>query len=225
NIECRIVLPEGHTGPCHPSSRSNIKYLIYKNLNSSAMVMHSVSDHSLNLPSKSQVDLYLSSLQKSSAIQQGVKCTKPVSVQVNKARAVGLLFDKTAVLILSLSPHGMEDIPSYVKIELEQYGKNRGFERVLIVDSHNAMGQIIQRNDADDLLKAAKSNLDTLMTKEKMGLEVGYSNSESLKISTDDLGPGKLSVMCLKIGDEKFYLGWADSNNMQNGLREQIPNN
>ena len=224
NNVCRLVLPDVHPGPFHPIGGSNITYLIYKNLNFSAMVMHSVSDHSLNLPSKSQVDLYLSSLQKSSAIQQGVKCTKPVSVQVNRARAVGMLFDKNAVLILSLSPHGMEDIPSYVKTELEQYGKNRGFERVLIVDSHNAMGEIIQENDADDLLKAAKSNLDTLMTKEKMGLEVGYSNSESLKISTDDLGPGKIAVMCLKIGDEKFYLGWADSNNMQNGLREHIAN-
>jgi len=224
NNVCRLVLPDVHPGPFHPIGGSNITYLIYKNLNFSAMVMHSVSDHSLNLPSKSQVDLYLSSLQKSSAIQQGVKCTKPVSVQVNRARAVGMLFDKNAVLILSLSPHGMEDIPSYVKTELEQYGKNRGFERVLIVDSHNAMGEIIQENDADDLLKAAKSNLDTLMTKEKMGLEVGYSNSESLKISTDDLGPGKIAVMCLKIGDEKFYLGWVDSNNMQNGLREHIAN-
>ena len=28
----------------------------------------------------------------------------------------------------------------------------------------------------------------------------------------------------MKIGDEKFFLGWADSNNMQNGLREEIAN-
>ncbi len=222
--ECRLVLPDVHPGPFHPIGGSNITYLIYKNLNSSAMVMHSVSDHSLNLPSKSQVDLYLSSLQKSSKIQQGSKCTKPVIVQVNKARIVGMLFDRTAVLILSLSPHGMDDIPSYVKTELEQYAKNRGFDRILIVDSHNAMGEEIQKNDADDLLKAAKSNLDTLMTKEKMPLEVGYSNSEFLKINTDDLGPGKIAVICMKIGNEKFFLGWADANNMKNGLREQISN-
>jgi len=84
------------------------------------------------------------------------------------------------------------------------------------------MGEEIQKNDADDLLKAAKSNLDTLMTKETMPLEIGYSNSEFLKINTDDLGPGKIAIICMKIGDEKFFLGWADSNNMQNGLREHI---
>ncbi len=222
NNECRLVLPDVHPGPFHPIGGSNITYLIYKNLNSSAMVMHSVSDHSLNLPSKSQVEQYLASLQKSSKLDQGFQCAKPVTVQVNKARTVGLLFDKTAVLILSLSPHGMEDVPSYVKTELEHYGKNRGFERILIVDSHNAMGKEISKLDADDLLKAAKSNLDTLITKEKTPLEIGYANSDDLKIETDDLGPGKIAVLCMKIGGEKFFLGWADSNNMQNGLREEI---
>ncbi len=223
--ECRLVLPDVHPGPFHPIGGSNITYLIYKNLNSSAMVMHSISDHSLNLPSKSQVDLYLSSLLKSSKIDQGTKCTKPVVVQINKARAVGFLFDKTAVLILSLSPYGMEDVPSFVKSELELYAKNRGFDKVLVVDSHNAMGKEIEKHDADDLLKASKSNLDTLVTKDTLPLEIGYSNSEGMRIEADDLGPGKVAIMCLKIGDEKFFLGWADANNMQNGLREEIANN
>lgn len=222
NGDCRLVVPEVHPGPFHPIGGSNIPYLIYKNFNSSAMVMHGVSDHSLNLPSKSQVDVYLASLAKSKVIHQGNKCTKPVTVQVNKARTVGLLFDRTAVLILSLSPHGMEDVPLYVKSELEQYAKNRGFEELLIVDSHNAMGEEILQQDSDDLLKAAKSNLDTLITKETLPVEIGYANSEELKISADDLGPGRVGIMCMKIDNEKFFLGWADSNNMENGFREEI---
>jgi len=219
---CRLVLPDLHPGPFHPIGGSNIPYLIYKNLDSSAMVMHSISDHSLNLPSKSQVDQYLSSLEKNLKIQKGSKCTKPVTIQVNKARTVGLLFDKTAVLILSLSPYGMEDIPVYIKSELEQYGSNRGFERVLIIDSHNAMGKEIEKLAADDLLNAAKSTLDTLVTKETLPLEIGYANSEDMNFQADDLGPGKVAIMCFKIGGEKFFLAWADANNMLNGLREEI---
>ena len=222
--DCRLVIPDLHPGPFHPIGGSNIPYLIYKNLNSSAMVMHSISDHSLNLPSKSQVDHYITSLQQNLKIQEGSKSTKPVTIQVNKARTTGLLFDKTAILILSLSPHGMEDIPYYIKSDLEQYGKNRGFERVLIVDSHNAMGKEIEKLDADDLLNAAKSTLDTLITKETLPLEVGYANSEHLNFEADDLGPGKVAIMCFKIGDEKFFLAWADANNMLNGLREEIAN-
>ena len=223
--EFRLVLPDVHPGPFHPIGGSNIPYQIYKNLNSSAMVMHSISDHSLNLPSKSQVDAYLASFSKSSILDQGNKCTKPVTVQVNNARTVGLLFGKTAVLILSLSPHGMEDIPLCVKNELDQYAKNRGFDKLLIVDSHNAMGEEISQNDADDLFKAAKSNLDTLITKEAFPLEIGYANLENQKILADDLGPGGIGILCMKIGEEKFFLGWSDSNNMQNGFREEIVNN
>jgi putative membrane protein len=222
--EFRLVLPDVHPGPFHPIGGSNIPYLIYKNLNSSAMVMHSISDHSLNLPSKLQVDTYLASFAKSHLLNQGNKCTKPVTVQVNKARTVGLLFDKTAVLILSLSPHGMEDIPLYVKNELEQYAKNRGFEKLLIVDSHNAMGEEISQSDADDLFKAAKSNLDTLRTKESYSLEIGYAKKENNEIKADDLGPGGIGILCMKVNDEKFFIGWSDSNNMQNGLREEVVN-
>ena len=222
--EFRLVLPDVHPGPFHPIGGSNIPYQIYKNLNSSAMVMHSISDHSLNLPSKSQVETYLASFATSSVFDKGNKCTKPVTVQVNNARTVGLLFDKTAVLILSLSPHGMEDVPLYVKNELDQYAANRGFEKLLIVDSHNAMGEEISQTDADDLFKAAKSNLDTLVTKETLPLEIGFANLENQKILADDLGPGGIGILCMKIGDEKFFLGWSDSNNMQNGFREEIVN-
>ncbi len=31
--------------------------------------------------------------------------------------------------------------------------------------------------------------------------------------------------MCLKIKDKKYFLGWADANNMENGVREQIVKN
>ena len=73
---------------------SNIPYLIYKNLGSSAMVMHSVSNHSLNLPSQTEVNQYLDSLSEYSVSQEGVQCSEPVTVQINNARCVGLLFGK-----------------------------------------------------------------------------------------------------------------------------------
>ncbi|KAG2475847.1 MAG: conserved membrane protein of unknown function [Nitrosopumilales archaeon] len=224
NNDFRFVLPDIHPGPFHPIGGSNITYLIYKNLNSSAMILHSVSDHSLNLPSKAQVEIYIQSFANSYVTHQGRLCTIPVTVQVNKTRVVGILFDKIVVLILSLSPHGMEDLPLYVKNEIEHYAKNRGFEKVLIVDSHNAMGKTISSNDSDDLLKAAKSNLDTLMTKETFPIEIGYANSQGMNLNVPELGMGGIGILCLKINGEKYFIGWADSNNMKNGVREDVVN-
>ena len=225
DTEFRMVLPEIHPGPYHPVGGSNIPYLIYKNLGSSAMIMHSISDHSLNLPSKNEVENYLKNLDKSIVKEEGLVCTEPVTVQINKARVTGLLFGNNPLLFLSLSPHGMEDIPNYMKKEIEQYAKNRNYIRILIVDCHNAMGAEISKEDGEDMLKAAKSCLDSLMTKDSYPIEFGYANSDSMDVWTEDLGMGGLGIVCLKINDKKFFLGWADANNMENGVREKIVEN
>jgi len=50
-----MILPDLHPGPFHPVGGSDIPHKIYKTMNSSAMVLHSISDHSLNLPSQQDV--------------------------------------------------------------------------------------------------------------------------------------------------------------------------
>jgi len=225
DMEFRVVLPDIHPGPYHPVGGSNIPYLIYKNLDSSAMIMHSISDHSLNLPSKNEVENYLKNLDKSIVKEEGLACTEPVTVQINKARVTGLLFGNNPLLFLSLSPYGMEDIPNYMKKEIEQYAKNRNYIRILIVDCHNAMGEEISKEDGEDMLKAAKSCLDSLITKNSYPIEFGYANSDNMDVWTEDLGMGGLGIVCLKINDKKFFLGWADANNMENGVREKIVEN
>jgi putative membrane protein len=221
----RMVLPEIHPGPYHPVGGSNIPYLIYKNLDSSAMVMHSISDHSLNLPSKNEVENYLKNLDNCITKEEGLTCTEPVTVQINRARVTGLLFGNNPLLFLSLSPHGMEDIPNYMKKDIEQYGKNRNYSKPLIVDTHNAMGKEISKEDGENMLKAAKSCLDTLIGKESYPIEFGYANSDEMDVWTEDLGMGGLGIMFLKIKDQKYFLGWADANNMENGIREKIVQN
>ena len=223
--EFRMVLPEIHPGPYHPVGGSNIPYLIYKNLSSSAMVMHSISDHALNLPSRNEVDSYLKNLQNFEIKEEGMRCTEPVVVQINKARVTGMLFGNNPLLLLSLAPHGMEDIPSYMKKEIEQYGNNRNFTKIMTVDCHNAMGEEISKEDGEDMLKAAKSCLDSLITKKSFPIELGYANTNDMDVWTEDLAMGGLGITCLKINNKKYFLGWADANNMENGIREKIIEN
>jgi putative membrane protein len=223
--EFRMVLPEIHPGPYHPVGGSNIPYLIYKNLSSSAMVMHSISDHALNLPSRNEVNNYLKNLEKSEVKEEGMKCTEPVVVQINKARVTGMLLGNNPLLFLSLSPHGMEDIPSYMKKEIEQYGNNRNFTKIMAVDCHNAMGEEISKENGEDMLKAAKSCLDSLITKDSFPIEFGYANTNDMDVWTEDLGMGGLGITCLKINNKKYFLGWADANNMENGVSEKIREN
>ena len=218
----RMVLPDIHPGPFSPVGGSDIPHQIYKTMNSSAMVLHSVSDHSLNLPSQQDVQSYLNDLSKSSVSTKGLTCTEPVTVQLNKARVVGMRLDKAAILLLSLSPHGMEDVPLYIKTEIEQVAKNRNFDSILVVDSHNAMGGKISQEDSQDMITAAKNALDILVTKTNFPLKYGYANSKSMNIQADDLAGGGIGVLCLAFDQKKYFLCWADANNMENGVREKI---
>ena len=218
----RMVLPDIHPGPFSPVGGSDIPHQIYKTMNSSAMVLHSVSDHSLNLPSQQDVQNYLDDLSKSSVSTKGLTCTEPVTVQLNKARVVGMRLDKAAILLLSLSPHGMEDVPLYIKTEIEQVAKNRNFDSILVVDSHNAMGGKISQEDSQDMITAAKNALNILVTKTNFPLKYGYANSKSMNIQADDLAGGGIGMLCLAFDQKKYFLCWADANNMENGVREKI---
>ena len=218
----RMVLPEIHPGPYHPVGGSNIPYMIYKNLSSSAMVMHSISNHALNLPSRNEVEKYLKGLKDSKVKEEGTMCTEPVTVQINRSRVTGMLFGNSPLLFLSLSPHGMEDIPSYVKTEIEQHANNGNYGQAMIVDCHNAMGEEISGKDGQDMLKAARTCLDTLASKDSFPMELGYSNTDDMDVWTEDLGMGGLGIICIKINEKKYFLGWADANNMENGIREKI---
>ena len=220
--EFRMVLPEIHPGPYHPVGGSNIPYMIYKNLSSSAMVLHSISNHALNLPSRNEVEKYLKNLENNRVLEEGTKCTEPVTIQINKTRVTGILFGTSPLLLLSLSPHGMEDIPSYIKTEIEQYADKVNYSKIMIVDCHNAMGEEISSKDGEDMLKAAKSCLDTLISKESFPVQLGYANTDGMDVWTEDLGMGGLGIVCLKINEKKYFLGWADANNMENGVREKV---
>ena len=57
------------------------------------------------------------------------------------AIAAGFALGKNAIVFLSKSPSGMEDIPPDVKVSLEEYSQELGFEQILIIDSHNSMGE------------------------------------------------------------------------------------
>lgn len=218
--DVRMVLPEIHPGPYHPIGGSNVSYRIYEALGSSAMVMHSISDHSLNLPSQEQVEKYLDGLRaEPSGVLGGDSCTEPVVVQVNRARVTGILFGRSPLLLLSLSPEGMEDLPSHVRTDIESFAKGRGFEEVMVADCHNAMGGQISGPDVGDMLKASKSCLDELVAAQSKPFQFGYAGSQP---GAPDLADGGIGVLCLRVDGSDYFLGWADANNMENGVREAV---
>ena len=59
--------------------------------------MHSVSDHSLNIPSKIEVERYVQTLSKATILEKSNVCTIPVQINIDKSIVTGIAFGNVAV--------------------------------------------------------------------------------------------------------------------------------
>jgi len=220
-----IILPEVHPGPFSMVGGSNLPFLLYERFSKRALVMHSVSDHSLNIPSKKEVEKYIKDLGQMTTKEKGDTCSAPVQVKINNSTSTGIAFGNTAMIMLSLAPRGMEDIPRSVSSELESFGATIGFPDVLVVDCHNAMGKHLNDSDRKDLIASAKQCLDQLKKQPQKHFKVGFASLDdgAHRIDrTDELGEGGLAVLVISIDNKNYAIGWADSNNMENTVRDYI---
>src|ERR687895_1947927 len=224
--QAAIVPPEVHPGPFSMVGGSNLPYVLYQKFSKRALVMHSVSDHSLNIPSKKELDKYVKDLGQMITEENGRTCTRPVQVRINNSTSTGIAFGSTAMVMLSLAPKGMEDIPRAVNSELESFSSTIGFSDVLVVDCHNAMGKHLDDSDRNDLLTSAKQCLEQLKKQPQKHFKVGFASLDNIdhKIMdrTDELGQGGLAVLVISIDNKNYSIGWADSNNMENTARDYI---
>jgi putative membrane protein len=223
--QAAIILPDVHPGPFSTVGGSNLPYVLYENFNKRALVMHSVSDHSLNIPSKREVARYVEELSKRMVIERGDTCSAPVQIKINNSTSTGITFGNTAVVMLSLSPKGMEDIPQIVRTELESFGIGLGFSDVLVVDCHNAMGDHLDDSDRNDLVASAKQCLEQLKNEPQREFKIGFASLDDVSQRPElvgELGQAGLAVLVVNVNGQSYAVGWADSNNMKNGLRDNV---
>jgi putative membrane protein len=220
-----IVLPDVHPGPFSTVGGSNLPYVLYETFNKSALVMHSVSDHSLNIPSKREVDRYVKELGSRRVVEKGDTCSAPVQIRINNSTSTGITFGNAAVVMLSLSPKGMDDIPQVVRTELESFGIGLGFSDVLVVDCHNAMGRNLEDSDRNDLVASAKQCLEQLKKEPQHDFKIGFASLDDVSQRPDlsgELGQAGLAVLAVSVNGQSYAIGWADSNNMEKGLRDRV---
>jgi putative membrane protein len=222
-----IVLPQVHPGPFSPIGGSNLPYVLYAFYCKAALVLHSVTNHSFNIPSKKELEKYIAAQSKYTTLEIGNTCSIPVGVRVGDCIVTGIAFGKVVIAILSMAPKGMEDVPEVVGREIQQYASQLGIKQVLIVDSHNATGNVLGDYENNNLVSAAKQCLEKLKQAEQFKFKIGYANSDGSypnRSIAGDLGQGGLAVLIIEVEKKTYALGWADSNNMENGLREHVIN-
>jgi putative membrane protein len=226
-FEANIIVPGIHPGPFYPIGSSNIPGDIFRGMrgpHTFPMVVHSMSDHELNLSSKRQVERYISTLQSSTPpIDKGSTASGPVVIKQGKATICSISFGNTVMVTISQAPYGMEDFPSEVRRRIEDHSMNVcNFKNVLVVDTHNSEGEKPNAQECEDAVTAAKRALDQLSKAKQCELKVGISHSSELggKLPAD-IGPAGVGFLNFDQCGSKFSLVIVDSNNSVLGFREE----
>jgi putative membrane protein len=227
-----VVVPGVHPGPFKPIGGSNLPYELVRIFSSRAIVVHSASDHSFNIPSKNELAKYLSSFSTPNVSDEGSTCTEPIQIQVEDFIVTAIAFGRICLIILSTRSLGMEDIPPEVSSNIHGHATNLGFSKILSVDSHNIMGRPLSGDTQRDLIECARKALDKVKVAEQYQFGVGFAakyhfdvenykhNAEEYHIQDkEDLGQGGLGVIAFEVRNKKYAIGWADSNNMESQVR------
>ncbi len=218
-----IILPDIHPGPFNPVGGSNLPFKIFDHFSKKGLVMHSLSDHSLNLSTKQDLDQYLDSLKFTNTIEKGNKCAVPIQIKNGSCIVTGISFGNSILLMFSLSPKGMEDLPSEIREVLVNYAKFLGYLSLMIIDCHNAMGEKITQEDKNTLINIGKECMRGLKSAEQYEFKIGFSSSDTIGIQPkEDMGQSGFALLLLEINDTRFFIGWMDSNNMRNEIRDYV---
>ena len=221
-----LIVPEVHPGPFHPIGSSNLPFDLWKwfsNKKYQPLVFHGISGHEHNLPSKNALENYLSSMENFQDVSEGNLCTEAVSVNVGKATVTGFGIGDHALIMITLSPHGMEDFPIFVREKINKLALGVGFNGLILIDSHNSQGSNPMMEDCGNVIEASNRLLRKIRFLPQFPFEVGYAHSSQLDLLMgEDIGPAGIGIILLKINGKTYEILGVDANNMVLGLREKL---
>jgi putative membrane protein len=230
-----VVIPGVHPGPFKPIGGSNLPYELFKFFGRSAIIVHGASDHSLNIPSKNELEKYLLSFTAAKVADTAATCTDVVQIKKTRFVVTGVAFRDVVLIMLSTSSGGMEDVPAEVSSKIKDHAHYLRFSKALVVDCHNAMGGPLSAEEQHILFLCAKEALDKINGSQQHRFSVGYSASFCHKKNNgdltetknqierrEDIGQGGLAVLAIKVNQQTYAIGWADSNNIENHVRNYV---
>jgi predicted neutral ceramidase superfamily lipid hydrolase len=224
-----VVVSNFHPGPYRDLGSaglpSRLKASLEKSIGGIAQVPHGVSNHQLNIVSQKDVQRVVEKVVAEYPGSTPIHDSSPmIRSTVDEAKASGQVFGNVAFLTLTLSPTDMEDLPSGVSHEIEREAQSRGLTAI-IADAHNSMSNqtSITSDQARKLVEASVKVLDQLALARKSPFRAGSAADSLAEFRLEDgIGPGGLSSLVVKSGNQVVAYLTIDGNNMRTGVREAI---
>ena len=220
-----VVIPGFHPGPFRDFGSSGLPYMIADELDKigvDAIFFKGLSGHSNNIISMNdcrRIAEKIVEVVKNSQRLTFKSCIGlPIALHSGMAKASLITLGDSKLLLLTLHPNGMEDIPPSILNGVED-------ESLIVVDCHNSFSNEIKELEGNSVSKLREiievaSNIRQTGEEE---LNVGYSWIRPPPYPLED-GMGPLGVSALTICSDKRLMAIIalDGNNALPAVREEI---
>jgi putative membrane protein len=222
----RLVAPYVHPGPFRNVGSSGLSLSLTQGLGMETIVVHGVSSHEKDLPRSSDVSRLVSALKLAEAHTrtESRACTPMTRAEVGGAKASCQIFGDTAFFTLTLAPKSHDDIPDAAKDRIREIATSRGLSAI-VADAHNCLYEedLLDDGDVDNLVAAALTALEMADKLPRSDFRIGVARLYPAEWGLNEgMGPCGIAASIVESGPTKNAYIVFDSNNMIQGMREEI---
>ena len=231
NTRALMVVPAFHPGPFKNLGSSDLPYNIQRALESKmgadcvVSVPHGLSGHDLDLATQEENQIVLQRVLKLSDVADfGKEASQCFRIKKNGASVSCQVFNKCALVTLTLAPETMEDLPVELNSAIAKAAKKSGLSTAIAVDAHNSIQGPFRIEEAlGPLEEASLMTLQRASKSQVADLQVGAAKVMPQGFSLKDgIGPGGVIALVVRVGRQTTVYITIDGNNMVSGLRERI---
>jgi putative membrane protein len=224
-----IVVPSVHPGPFKNIGSSllpsMLKTAVENKLECVACVPHGAFGHELDLASQAQNQKLIDTILGFKGFEASeVKASPFVMVNNGVATACCQIFGKFVFISFTLAPETTEDFPQEFGLFVRKEAEKRGLTCLAVVNAHNSINGMANMQKAlGSLETVAAACLEKAASLERLSFDVGAATVTPVEFTLKDgMGPGGITVVAVKVGEQKTAYVVVDGNNMVSGLRERI---
>jgi putative membrane protein len=219
-----LVLPGVHPGPFHPVGSYDLPGVIGRELRDMGPVMtlHKPGGHEHNLATRADTISYAGEVRRlaQSIVPGAARIRGPLAADVAKAKASAASFSDDALLTISFSPLGSDDLDTSVETELAKTAAESGLD-LSVVDAHNSIDLVLETPVTDD--PGWKTLFAALRKAPASRFSVAYAHSDELGYKgSRDLTENGVGLFMVQSGGPKSVLVLADANNSVPALRGEV---
>ncbi|MBS7627952.1 DUF2070 family protein [Candidatus Bathyarchaeota archaeon] len=231
-----LLIPYLHSGPFKNVGGSPLPAIVSHALEASisrggiepcVLVFHGPSGHEMNPTSQRQILKLIDELRSQALFSfSQARVSRAIRAGWGMGKVLCQAFNDIALVILTLAPRNMEDLPSIIIEEINIFGKELGFEEVFVVDAHNSTSgspSPLTPEEVDCVRRAALEALKVASKEPRYQPKIGFSKVIPKEFTVSEgVGPGGISTIVVSVADQTVAYISVDGNNMITGLREKI---